>query len=74
MKSLFNFYLDDNIKTKAIEKLNNSLGEENKGMLSAYLRVVISDFVKEPNISKELADKIKQEYSYSTKKNKRSKL
>ena len=74
MKSLFNFYLDDDVKTKAIEKLNSSLGEENKGMLSSYLRVVISDFVKEPNISKELGDKIKQEYSYSTKKNKRSKL
>ena len=75
-KSLFNFYLDDEIKRKAIEKLNDLCGTQNKGQLASFIRVKIAEFVATPNdkISDTLLDAIEAEYTYSQKLNKRSKL
>ena len=75
-KSLFNFYLDDDVKQKAIEKLNNLCGQQNKGQLASFIRVKIAEFVATPNnkISNELLEAIEAEYTYSQKLNKRSKL
>jgi len=75
-KSLFNFYLDDNIKNKAIEKLDRLNGKQSKGQLAAFLRVQINLFLALPDekISQTLLDAIKAEYEYSAKLNKRSRL
>ena len=76
MKQLFNFYLEDNDKTKATEKLNRLLGEQAKGQLASLLRVMLKQFLYTPDdkVSKDLLEAISAEYTYSTIKNKRSKL
>ena len=76
MKQLFNFYLEDNDKIKATEKLNRLLGEQAKGQLASLLRVMLKQFLYTPDdkVSKDLLAAISAEYTYSTIKNKRSKL
>ena len=76
MKQLLNFYLEDNDKTKATEKLNRLLGEQAKGQLASLLRVMLKQFLYTPDdkVSKDLLEAISAEYTYSTIKNKRSKL
>mgnify|MGYP003202277386 FL=1 len=75
-KSLFNFYLDDDIKKKATEKINRLAGEQNKGQLAALIRVLLKQFVATPDdkVNKLLIEAIAAEYEYSTKCNKRSRL
>lgn len=75
-KSLFNFYLDDELKAKAIEKLNRLNGEQTKGQLASLLRVMVMVFVNTPDeqVDKDLLDVISLEYEYSSKLNKRSRL
>lgn len=75
-KTLFNFYLDDNDKAKAVEKLNRLCGEQTKGQFSALLRVLVKQFVLTPDdkVSPNLISAISQEYTYSQTLNKRSKL
>lgn len=75
-KSLFNFYLDDTDKIRAIDKLNRLCGEQNKGQLAALLRVYVKGFVNTPDdkISPALLNAIANEYEYSQKLNKRSRL
>ena len=76
-KSLFNFYLDDIDKTLAEEKLESLFGQQSKGQLAALLRVLLKDFIATPDIvlhKNNLASKINEEFVYSQKKNKRSKL
>ena len=72
-KSLFNFYLDDEVKKQANDKLNNMFGEQSKGMLAAYLRVSVNKLINE-EIDAQLAIDIFNEFEYSKIKNKRSRL
>ena len=76
MKQLFNFYLEDCDKINATEKLNRLLGEQAKGQLASLLRVMLKQFLYTPDdkVSKDLLEAISAEYTYSTIKNKRSKL
>lgn len=75
-KSLFNFYLDDDVKKSAIEKLNRLNGEQSKGQLAALIRVMLKQFVATPDerVNPLLISALDAEYEYSTKKNKRSRL
>lgn len=75
-KSLFNFYLDDDLKQEAVEKLNRVSGEKQKGQLASLIRVSIKQFVDTPDneISPLLLAAIDEEYEYSLKLNKRSRL
>lgn len=75
-KSLFNFYLDDEVKEKATEKLERLAGKKSKGQLASLIRVYLNVFLATPDnkISNELLEAVESEYQYSTKLNKRSKL
>ena len=75
-KSLFNFYLDDDLKQEAIEKLNRVSGEKQKGQLASLIRVSIKQFVDTPDneISPLLLAAIDEEYEYGLKLNERSRL
>lgn len=76
MKSLFNFYLDDNQKQKAMEKLERLVGEKQKGLLASFIRVSIAQFNALPDdkVNPLLLQAIEAEFEYTLKKNKRSKL
>lgn len=76
MKSLFNFYLDDEVKQQAIDKLDRLCDDRSKGQLASLLRVLIHQFVRTPDekVNPLLLDAIASEYEYSQKKNKRSRL
>lgn len=75
-KNLFNFYLDDDVKSKAIEKLIRLNGDKSKGQLAALIRVLLRQFVATPDdkVNPLLIDSIAAEYEFSTKLNKRSRL
>lgn len=75
-KSLFNFYLDDNIKDQAQQKLLRLSGDKPKGQLAALLRVFLNIFVMTPDekIDPLLIEALAAEYEYSQKLNKRSNL
>lgn len=75
-KSLFNFYLDDDIKRKATEKLIRLSGDRPKGQLAALIRVLLKQFVATPDdkTNKLLIEAIDAEYEYSQTLNKRSRL
>lgn len=75
MKSLFNFYLEDSDKIRANEKLVELCGEQNKGQLAALIRVLLKNFLATPNEQLQtIKNQISDEYVYSEKKNKRSRL
>lgn len=75
-KTLFNFYLEPELKRQAIEKLERLNGEKSKGQLAALLRVYIRQFVSTPDekVNHLLLDAIEAEYEFSLVKNKRSRL
>lgn len=75
-KRLFNFYLDEDLKASAINKLERICGIKSKGQLASYLRVCIQNLVNTPDeeVSKKLVGQIDAEYLYSQVKNKRSSL
>ena len=75
-KSLFNFYLDDDDKEKAVAKLLRLRGEESKGQLAALLRVLIKQFNATPDekINPLLIEAVGAEFTYSKTLNKRSRL
>lgn len=75
-KSLFNFYLDDELKKSAMEKLETLNGKKEKGQLAALLRIMLKQFVATPNdkVNPLLLQAIDAEYEYCTKTNKRSKM
>lgn len=75
-KSLFNFYLDNDLKQQAIEKLTRLNGKQEKGQFAALLRVMIRQFVATPDdkVNPLLLQAVTGEYEYSIKLNKRSKL
>lgn len=73
-KKLFNFYLDDDIKNEANEKLVRLTGEKPKGQLASLIRVLLKQFVSTPDnkINPLLIEAIEAEYEYTSKMNKRS--
>lgn len=74
--NLFNFYVDDDDKAKAIAKLDRLCGNSTKGKLAAFLRIQIKKFNATPDdkITKELLEAIDAEYVMCKNKNKRSSL
>lgn len=75
-KSLFNFYLDDDLKQNANAKLVRLSGDQPKGQLAALIRVLLRQFVATPDdkVNKLLIEAIAAEYTYSQTLNKRSRL
>lgn len=76
MKSLFNFYLDDNVKIEVQEKLERLNGEKQKGQMAALIRVLLMQFISTPDekVNELLLQAIDAEYETSAKLNKRSRL
>ena len=76
MKRLFNFYLDDSDKVEVNLKLTRLIGEENKGQLASFIRVMIKQFIMTPDdkVNRNLLEAVKSEYTLTTKGNKRSRL
>lgn len=74
--NLFNFYVDDDDKAKAIAKLDRLCGNTTKGKLAAFLRVQIKKFNLTPDdkVSKDLLEAVETEYVMCKDKNKRSSL
>ena len=74
--NLFNFYVDDDDKAKAIAKLDRLCGNSTKGKLAAFLRIQIKKFNATPDdkITKELLEAVDAEYVMCTNRNKRSAL
>ena len=74
--NLFNFYLDDDDKQKAIEKLERLLGVQTKGQLASLLRILLKKFIATPDdkIDTRLIEAIDAEFTYTKTKNKRSNL
>lgn len=75
-KNLFNFYLDDDVKQEAVEKLVRLSGDKPKGQLAALIRVLLRQFIATPDekVNKLLIEAVAAEYEYSAKLNKRSRL
>ena len=75
-KNLFNFYLDDDVKNQAIQKLIRLSGDKPKGQLAALLRVLLRQFIATPDdkVNPLLIEAIAAEYQYSQSLNKRSNL
>ena len=75
-KSLFNFYLDDDLKELVQQKLTRLTGDTPKGQLASLIRVLLKQFNATPDdkVSKVLLEAISAEYTFSQTLNKRSKL
>lgn len=75
-KTLFNFYLDDEIKKEAISKIERLNGQRDKGQLASLLRVCLKQFVATPDdkVNPLLIAAIEAEYEYNSKRNKRSNM
>jgi hypothetical protein len=74
--SAFTFYIDDLTKLSVIKKLKTLGIDEKKGSISATIRVLLRLFA-EHNLDIwecDIVDLIKDEYLFTTKKNKRSSL
>lgn len=76
MKTLFNFYIDEDVKLQATNKITRLKGSENKGQLASLIRVLLKQFVSIPDeqTDKNLIKAIELEYQLTTKGNKRSKM
>jgi hypothetical protein len=74
-KSLFNFYLEDDVKRCVNEKLTRLNGEQEKGQLAALIRVMLKQFLRMPDENcKSLLEATKMDYYVNLKSNKRSRL
>lgn len=74
-KSLFNFYLDDEEKEELQQKLVRLTGDQPKGLVASFYRVITKWYLHLPDDkSKKFSDAIAAEYEFSQKKNKRSNL
>lgn len=73
---LFNFYLDDLTKLKVIQKLKEYGYDTEKGTMSALIRVMLKYFVDlaDDTIIQSILENVEEEYTFTTKKNKRSTL
>ena len=76
MKRLTNFYIEEQDKAKAEEKLRRLCGEQTKGQFSAMLRVMVKQFIETPDekVNPLLIKAIDAEYVYSQTLNKRSRM
>lgn len=76
MKRLTNFYIEDDDKAKAEDKLRRLCGQQTKGQFSALLRVMVKQFIATPDdkVNPLLIDAIEAEYVYSQSLNKRSRM
>lgn len=75
--SAFTFYLDDETKLAVQQRLSMIVPDAKKGALAALIRVLLRDFVSLPfddHMLDSYKEAIEEEYLYTTKKNKRSKL
>ena len=74
MKALFNFYLDDMVKEKAIEKVEKICGKQEKGQLASLIRVLLKRFLAcdDSDELDDIAEEVESEYVTSQLKNKRS--
>lgn len=72
--TLTTLYLDKDVVKKCEEKLIKHMGETTKGSTAALVRTLLLIFAEEPNTSPIVYDMVKECYTYSTLKNKRSKL
>ena len=75
-KSLFNLYLDDNIKQRAMAKLTRLNGETTKGQLASFIRVKINEFVQTPDeeVDKKLLLNVLEELQECNRKGRISRL
>lgn len=75
-KSLFNLYLDDDLKKQVQDKINRLRGEQAKGQVAALVRVLLRQFVATPDdkVNPLLIDALEAEYTFSNLINKRSVL
>lgn len=73
---LFNFYIDLDLKAEVEQKIIRLNGERNKGQLSALIRILLKQFAMTPDdkVNPLLIEALDAEYTYTQKKNKRSKL
>lgn len=76
MKRLTNFYIEEDDKIQAEEKLRRLCGQQTKGQFASLLRVLIKQFIVTPDdkINPMLIEAIDAEYIYSQTLNKRSKM
>lgn len=76
MKRLTNFYIEEQDKANAEEKLRRLCGEQTKGQFSAMLRVMVKQFIETPDekVNPLLIKAIDAEYVYSQTLNKRSRM
>lgn len=75
-KTLFNFYLDEDLKQEVQTKLIRLRKEEPKGQLAALIRVLLRQFAATPDdkINPLLIEAVGAEYEFSQKLNKRSRM
>jgi hypothetical protein len=75
-KSLFNFYLDDNLKKDVQAKLTRLTNDTPKGQLASLIRILLKQFNATPDekVNPLLLQAIEAEYVYSQTLNKRSKM
>lgn len=75
-KSLFNFYLDDEVKEEVQNKLLRLSGDKPKGQVAALIRILLKQFIMTPDekINPLLIEALSAEYEFSQKLNKRSRL
>lgn len=72
---LFALYISDEQKEKLVSKLKTLNLDTEKGAISATIRTLIDHFLSlSDGTSQELAGLIRENYTLTTKKNKRSKL
>lgn len=76
MKRLFNFYLDDDMREEATDKLEELLGGTTKGALASLIRTMIQDFIdcQDKEVLNQLGVKIMSNYMECQHSNKRSRL
>ena len=75
--SAFTFYLDNETKLAVQQRLSMIVPDATKGALAALIRVLLRDFMSLPfddHVFDFYKKAIEEEYLYTTKKNKRSKL
>lgn len=75
--SSFTLYIDENTKLAVQQRLSMLVPDANKGTMASLIRVLLRDFVSLPfddSLLDSYKEAIEEEYLYTTKKNKRSKL
>lgn len=71
---LTTLYLDKNVLEQCNNKLVKNMGETAKGSTAALVRTLLYIFANDPKTSPIVYDMVKENYTYSALKNKRSKL